>query len=667
MPNTKELPELLTCGCCFADVQTIAATVYHVGYTAFSCGVGNTEVKYLEFKKEGIGTVNACGGWNTNKKNLTQTWTVDRFTGARTPNGGLTWSTCYEGDEGNVSYLCGTLDSCTATEKNYKCPKTTPEEQAAFCTEEDFEKTAKESLTNGYTLDDVSDDVDSSINAFNFSNPKGTFGTVKFGTNGNKVLEWSASGGTPESRFTILNSQGVRDGVYKQKSKVKILKDGVLTKITELEESGEIIEETIQVTKDQIIILDPPDEPGKIYFIPYCPTKYLSTNIKTSCSGSLTTKTVPTANCSLDYWTGPDCKKYNTRTEVGTTEAKGSDNQNCSGGGDIDTSEWTYNSKFTYSKEEIIDPSFPNCYKKTETSTGNCETGYTWDNSYKTANLKGEAGNCVGSGEGKCTTTVTDGVYTANSTSSSKHGPNISDGGFCLLVVDSECGEEECSFSDTKICCSIVGFNGGSCDSTVSEPFFTGPTSPAPFCSATGSTTSTTKITIGDKSYTKSFNQNSSGGDSGCGCSRPLSYNETSEFSITFSNKSNSNNSWKTVTSSDCNSCGSWYVTHNSDVKRTATVSIEASFQAPDVGKNSKGEPNPPKNYITYVQRVRREDDTSKQDCLGVTYVSDIITHNSTSSGGEVKVPVPSVTLKSEKDISDCLVHVSAITFEVEQ
>jgi hypothetical protein len=666
MPNTKELPELLTCGCCFADIQTISASLYHVGYTAFNCGGGNpnTDTKYLQLKKQGIGTVNACGGWNTNKKNLTQTWTVDRFTGARTPNGGLTWSTCYDGDEGNVSYLCGTLDSCTATEKNYKCPKVTANEQADFCTEEDFEKTAKESLTNEYTLDDVSDDVDSVLSEVGFSHPKATFGTIKFGTGGNKVLEWNANSGTPESRFTyLLNNQGVRDGVYKQKSRVKILKDGVLTKITELEESDEIIEETIQVTKDQIIILDPPDEPGKIYFIPYCSTKYLNTNIKTSCSGSLTTKTVPPANCPLDYWTGPDCKNYNTRTEVGTAEAKGSDNRDCSGGGDIETLDWTYNSKFTYSKEEIIDPSFPNCYKKTETSTGNCETDYTFYVSYKTGNLKGEPGDCVSSGEGKCTTTVTDGVYTANSTNSSTHGSDISDGGFCLLVADSQCGKEECSDSDTEICCSIVGFNGGSCDGTVSEPFFTGPTSAQPFYNSTGSTTSTTKITIGENSYTKSFNQNSSGSDDGC--SRPVSYNETSEFSITFSNSSN--NSWKTETSSNCNSCGSWYVTHNSDVKRTATVSIEASFTAPDVGKNNQGNPNPPKNYITYVQRVRREDDTSKQDCLGVTYVSDIITHNSTSSGGEVKVPVPSVTLKSEKDISDCLVHVSAITFEVEQ
>lgn len=618
MSDTTKLPELLTCGCCFADIQTISASLYHVGHTKFNCvgGPTDTDVKYLKLQKQGIGTVTACGEWSVNKKNLTQTWTIDPFTGTN----------CYNGDTGTISYLCGTLDSCTATQKNYKCGSVTGGEKENFCTEENFEKTAQESLSNPYTIDDVANNVDTAINAFNFSNPKGTFGTVQFGTNGNKVLQWSASGGTPESRFTyLLDNQGNRNGVYKQKSRVKILKDGFLTKITELE-SGEITEEAIEVTKNQIIILDPPSEPGKIYFIPYCSTKYLNTNVKTSCSGGLTTKT-DTNNCT--YFTGPDCKLYNTR---------------------IETIQGSYDESYKGFLDKVNDQPFPaNGYHKE-----------TWNLNHKYEACP-STNQCQGS---KKVETFSSNIDT-------------SIGGDTYLVNCTNCYECEGTLNGQnlfpgnwpKFALPAIYTN---CDQTTSEPI----------CNLGAGGTCKTVLTNKITNYTKNISENSitqvntiqnwnytNDDPSHSGPSWPsdvINGNGGGSITLktTFSNNSQEN--WKTETSSNCNSCGSWYVTHNFESKRTATVSMEASFQAPDVGKNSQGNPNPPKNYITYVQRVRREDDTSKQDCLEVTYVSDIITHNSTSSGGEVKVPVPSVTLKSEKDLSDCLVHVSAITFEVE-
>jgi hypothetical protein len=630
MANIENLPELLTCGCCFADIQTISASLYHVGYTAFNCGGGspNTDTKYLQFKKQGIGTVTACGGFSANKKNLTQTWTVDPFTN----------TTCYNGDTGTISYLCGEaeISNCTATQKTYNCGSATEQEKTDFCIEGDFQKSLTESLEDEYTLDDVSDNVDSALSAVGFSNPKASFGTVNFGTGGNKVLAWSANSGTPESRFTyLLNNQGVRDGVYKQKARVKFLRDGALTKITELE-NGTITKETIEVTKDQIITLNPPDEPGKIYFIPYCSTKYIDTNVKTSCSGTLTTKTNNNQNCT--FFTGPDCELYNTKTT--TIQYKRNSNYNFDGG---DLGTFVTSSSETNANWIFTDTACP----ATSTVGGS--------NVYKETGTE----RCIGAslGADPCYSDSIDNTVTATPkgiTCSYEPDPF-----FCKWGADEELYRGP-----------LYGYSCDNCEKNITKTEWNGVYNFTSTPSIEGSVIICT--------YSESANYDSPGEFISGGEGKTFDLVDNFELNgtkiTTFSNTEldSKNSNIKTETCvlganncQSCNNCASWYVTHNQDIKRTATVSIEASFTALEVGKNNQGNPNPPKNYITFVQTVRRKNDTSNPECLNIQLTQNVSTYNNTSSGGNVKITVPSITLNSEKDTSDCLTHVSAVTFEV--
>jgi len=721
-PNS-ELPELLTCGCCFADIQTISASLFHVGYAAFDCGGGNsnTDTKYLQLKKQGIGTVNACGNWNANKKNLTQTWTVDPFTK----------TTCYNGDKGTISYLCNALSNCTATQKTYNCGPVTEQEKENFCTEENFQKTLTESLTNPYTLDDVADNVDSALSQFNFNNPKATFGTVNFGTGGNKVLKWSANSGTPESKFTyFLNDQGVRDGVYKQKAKIKILKDGVLTKITE-SENGDIIEKkAITVTKDQIIILDPPDEPGRIYFIPYCSTKSIFTNIKTSCSGTITTKTNTNEN-NCTYFIGPDCKQYDTKTRTttagssntstnnynylleGCSKAIGDEGDECIIKSTVTTeesSQYTETISESLGKQNQEDQS---CYKKITSTIGSATSSQNINGTTANAQFTEENSSTVSSStnltqiDNSCSgnaKTTTNSTSLFNSSYNNTYETVIEENSASQVITDNTQYNSDCStiqtqeqsgsvnnfsqFSDigglvdSRTCKSSLtneGWSGtvnrrielnGEVVTEDSEPavpascyeFDYGPPTiwTGGKCGACdeidGECTTTTSISIQSTGVTCSYSKSCS--------TETSSLQQSSTYIEEFSNTAETED-WLISSSPNESNCASWYVTYNQDIKRTATVSIEASFQAPDVGKNNQGQPNPPKNYITYVQTVRRKDNTSNPDCPNIQFTQNLLTYNNTSSGGEVKIPVPSITLNSEKDVSDCLVHVSAVTFEV--
>jgi hypothetical protein len=710
MANTNpKIAQLLTCGCCFADIQTISASLSHVGYTAFNCGEDNsdTDTKYLQLKKEGIGTVNACGGFSAKKKNLTQTWAIDPFTG----------TTCYNGDEGTISYLCGETPNCTATQKTYNCGAITEQEQGAFCTEENFEKTLTESLSVPYTLDDVAGNVDSALSTFNFNNPKGTFGVVKFGTNGNKVLQWSAGGASAEARY----QRGV-GGVYKQKTRIKILNDSVLTKITELE-TGEVTEETIEVTKNQIIILDPPSEPGKTYFIPYCSTKFISTNVETSSSGTVTTKTNTNEN-NCTYFTGPDCKQYDTRTQ--TVTASSSESSSITNTNSSTTSTTTvinesssYNENTTESIGKHVQEDEPAaCYKR-ETITS---SSATYTNQTSQSGLEGHSSYSSQSNSSstlqedgdllildtKCSGSVVKEVSFDGSRQSS--GSYVSGGGFSAsssqskTVTTTGSYNPDCSLTQTVSQDGTSSSSGtdtefpyfSSCQSEISgdenaewsgtaevmsgddfpetidvdEPCGEYDTSEPTVWTGAGCAfgcgneecITTTNTTIGSNTVICSYSSSCSTETEAGTSSTEQSSTYTQEFSNTAGEEGEG---WLVSSSPNESNCASWYITHNFESRRTATVSVEASFQAPNVGIDSQGNPNPPKNYITYVQTIRRKDNTSNSKCPNIQFIQNVSTYNKTSSGGEVKIPVPPITLDSEKDVSDCLVHVSAITFEV--
>lgn len=626
--------------CCRFEVQTISAFLPHRGYGKFNCdggaidftesgGTEENPVKYLTYKTNGPGIVGGtCGGSASNKKDITQTWTIDPYYGGIGGNN----FTCYEGDEGVFS-LCNTsfatVTSCSPTQRVYSCGNATTQEKENYCidTEEPFEKKWTESLENSYSLDDVASNVDSALSSIDFTNPHGTFGSVQFGTNGSKVLAWNAGGASAEARY----QRGV-GGVYKQKARIKFLSAGTFKKITELD-SGSPIEEEIQVDPNQVIILEPPEEPGRIYIIPSCATSFISTNISTTCNGTLTTKTNTNTNCT--YFTGPDCKLYNTRIE--------SIDGNYSA-----TANGFLGSTCTKCNGSDNEP-YPAAGSRTESISIN-----------HTYNACPSTEECEGS---------------KNITISSNTIDSTTTNGDTLIYNCTDCDNCETTFNGSPTTPSptfILPQNYTNCDKTTSEPIYRNNlsnyilyTRVINFTKNVGPNLITQINTIQDWNYTDSSPDHG-------GPSEPTdiinangggSITLTTTWENTELDSDNLNVETCTLGSENCQSCdncASWYVTHNFESKKTATVSVQVSFTAPEVGENE-----PPKQYITYVQKITRKDNTSNSECGDSILSSSTQTYNNTSSGGEVLINAGSVSLPVSKDESNCLVHVSAITFEV--
>jgi hypothetical protein len=628
--------------CCSFEVQTVGAFLPHRGYGKFNCdgdGIdfaesGGTEenpIKYLTYKTRGPAVVGGtCGGNATNKKDVTQTWTIDPYYGGVGDNN----FTCYNGDEGVFS-LCDTsiaeITSCSNTERVYTCGEATEQEKTDYCIEdENFEKTWTESLEDSYSLDDVSSNVSSALSSVGFSNPKGTFGSVQFGTNDDKVLQWSPGGASPESQY----QRGI-GGVYKQKTRIKFIATGTFKKITELD-SGSVSEEEIEVTANQVITIEPPSEPGRIYINPSCTTSFLSTNITSSCAGNVTTKTNNNNNCT--FFTAPDCELYNTKTT--TIQYERTSNYNFDGGdlGTFVTSSSETNADWTFT-----DTACP----ATSTVEGS--------NVYKETGTE----RCIGAslGADPCYTDSIDNTVTAT-----PEGITCSyepDPFFCKWSPDEELYRGP-----------LYGYSCENCEKNITETEWNGVYNFTSTPSIEGSVIICT--------YSESANYDSPGEFISGGEGATFDFVDNFELNgtkiTTFSNteldSDDPNVETETCILGDegctsCNNCSSWYITHNFESKKTATISFETSFEAPDVGTNIEGAANPPKNYITYVQTITRKDNTSNNKCANVIFTANTSTYNNSSSGGSVQINVPSVNLDVDKDESNCLIHYAAITFEV--
>jgi hypothetical protein len=645
--------------CCTFEVQTIGAFLPHRGYGKFNCdgssidfaesdGTTENPIKYLVYKTSGPAIVGGtCGGSAINKKDITQTWTIDPFYGGVGENN----FTCYNGDEGVFS-LCdpsvAEISSCSDTQRVYSCGGASEEEKEDFCIDdENFEKTWTESLENPYSLDDVASDVDSALSDVGFDNPKGTFGSIQFGTDNNKVLKWSTGGAFPEAKY----QRGV-GGVYKQKSKIKFLAPGSFKKITELD-SGGVTEEELQVTEDQVITIDPPDEPGRIYISPVCAGSYLPTSISTSCDGTVSTKTL-NINENCTFFTGPDCELYNTKTTVVDYERT------------LFATDSGYPEESQFESQEDITTINRTTIEKISSET-NCYTETTEGIARYDSTLN--FGECCDPDSGDLIPTV----YTSFINLDIGNPENLTCRDYQFNNPDEIIYTgEDCNFDvDSTLLPAYVECSKN-CDSTRTIEY--------------NSSGDPTRI---DGNGTLTINNNISVESNEVICSVNFSdylvgelpgniQEDTIETSAvittTFSNTEIDEEDPGVETETcilgnnncqPCNNCSSWYVSHNIDIKTAASVGFSASFSAPNVGLDENGQPNPPKEYITYIQTITRKDNTANSKCANRTFTESTNSYNNTSSGGEVTINIPPINLNVNKNESNCLIHVSAITFEV--
>jgi hypothetical protein len=629
------------CGSCTVEVQRIQCFLPHRGYGKFNCdgtaidfeksdGTEENPVKYLTYKTRGPAIIGGtCGGAATNKKDVTQTWTIDPYYGGVGGNN----FTCYNGDEGVFS-LCDTsiaeVTSCSNTERVYSCGQATSQEKINYCDEEDFEKTWTESVENSYSLDDVAQNVDSALSFFGFSNPKGTKGVVEFGTDGNKVLRWSADA----SRTVYGKYERGVGGVYKEKSRIKFLQELTVTIITELD-TGSVSTQEITFEKGQVYNLEPPNTPGRTYFEVPSSSCFIGTGASTSCSGNITTKTKNNNNCT--YFTGPDCELYNTRIET----INGNYSQTSDGflGSTCEICNGSDNEPYPAAGSRTESFAITHQYKACP-STDSCEGSKNINIYSNTIDSTTTAGdtliyNCIDCDN--CSTT-----FNGSPTSP----PPI----FILPSIYKNCDETTSqpiyrnSLSDYVLYSRVINFTKTITQNSVTQintiqdwdyvdndPDHGGPSEPTDIINAEGGG-SITLSTVWSNTELDSDDPNVETetcilGDEGC---------------------------------TSCNNCSSWYITHNFESKQTATVSVQASFTAPEV---EEGED--PKNYRTYVQTIVRKDDTSNSKCANIILTSTTQVYENSSSGGEIIIEAGTIPLPVEEDTSNCLIYVSAITFEV--
>jgi hypothetical protein len=628
------------CATCQVEVQKIQCFLPHRGYGKFNCdgtaidfvesdGTEENPVKYLTYKTRGPAIIGGtCGGNATNKKDVTQTWTIDPYYGGVGGNN----FTCYNGDEGVFS-LCDTsvanVDSCSNTQRVYSCGQATSQEKTNYCIdEEDFEKTWTESLENSYSLDDVAQNVDSALSSFGFSNPIGTRGIVQFGTNGNKVLRWLSLAGGVSDTVEAKYERGA-GGVYKEKSRIKFLQELTVTIITELD-TGSVSTQEITFEKGQVYDLDPPNTPGRVYVI-LPATCSIGTSASTSCSGNITTKTNNNNNCT--YFTAPDCELYNTKTT--TIEYERNSNFNFDGG-DMGT-------LLTFSSETNADWTFT-------------DTACPATSMFEGSNVYKETGTerCIGAslGADPCYTDSIDNTVTA--TPEGITCSNEPDPFWCKWNADEE-----------RYRGPLYGYSCENCEKNITETEGGGVYN---FTSTPSIEASVIICTYSESANYDSPGEFISGGEG-------ATYDFVDNFELngtkitTFSNSeldsedSNVDTETCALGSNECQSCdncSSWYITHNFESKKTSTVSVEASFIAPEV---EEGED--PKDYRTYVQTIIRKDNTSNSKCANVILTSTTETYENSSTGGEIIINAGTISLPVEKDTSNCLIHVSAITFEV--
>jgi len=312
-----------SCSCCGCAVEVRSVTAYlqQHGYDPFDCDYlrGNSSSpqspappydRYLSYTVSGPAHILACGGFNYRAKNVTESWNVDPFTGL----------TCRFGPEKqSVGYLCNpgffgpdSIQNCTETSINYDCGEYSDSDYDAECSprpgegEEKKRKTRSESLGNRYTINDVAANVNtmlSRVDGIVYSQmPANSSGTVLNGT-GHSALTWKR-GALSTASFTKGDTWVSRTRLY-----IKFLADAKY-KLNDFE---------YEATKGETITVDA-DEGESVYFDLFCWQGYAPQD-SIDYQGTSTTRTRPDSECGVTYWTGPDCKQYDTRTKTVTASS----------------------------------------------------------------------------------------------------------------------------------------------------------------------------------------------------------------------------------------------------------------------------------------------------------------------------------------------------------
>ena len=183
--EVKEGDMVAACKCC-PEVRYLSATVEWHGYERFVCEgddpidpADRDRTKYLTYTTNGAAQISDCSGaTNHFKANAVQSWFIDPFTGLTNYSGPGTR---------NVSYLCGSGDTCSLTQKQGTCTISGDDP----CTEaEETERTVTftETLSEDYGMDDVATKVDQAVGRLDLYSetqgiPDGTVGFLENGSN----------------------------------------------------------------------------------------------------------------------------------------------------------------------------------------------------------------------------------------------------------------------------------------------------------------------------------------------------------------------------------------------------------------------------------------------------------------------------------------------------
>ena len=190
--EVKEGDMVAACKCC-PEVRYLSATVEWHGYERFVCEgddpidpADRDRTKYLTYTTNGAAQISDCSG-STNhfKANEVQSWFIDPFTGLTNYSGPGTQ---------NVSYLCGSGDTCSLTQKQGTCTISGDDPCTA---EEETERTVTftETLSWDYLLADVAGKIDEAVGRLDLYSesqgiPDGTVGFLENGT-GHSIVRLS--------------------------------------------------------------------------------------------------------------------------------------------------------------------------------------------------------------------------------------------------------------------------------------------------------------------------------------------------------------------------------------------------------------------------------------------------------------------------------------------
>lgn len=318
MPSTKEIPELVTCDCCVAEIRCLSATLPWHGYEKFVCPNGEDinfldrdRPKYLTKKISGQASVSDCSGTADFKEsNATQSWSIDPFTGLTSYSGPGTQ---------NVSYLCsGGTSTCSTTQKQNTCTISVSGDPCAPKSETGKREVSyTETLSVAYMLSNVASRIDDAVSRIDINSiPDGAKGTVENGTGhsivritgtGKEDASWTEDGASVTKKYIYLKFKQDGPDTFPYKLYRKDLNTGVITVSDQVGSAGQEIKisasklnEAAWVTTNSCV-------------------EFLGTNGATTReAGNKTYRESPNQCTPL---IGPDCQPYYSSTYTETVTA----------------------------------------------------------------------------------------------------------------------------------------------------------------------------------------------------------------------------------------------------------------------------------------------------------------------------------------------------------